>query len=666
MVRRFWRCLIPAILCAGIALGPASAQNEVHFQILPLEKILTPGSEFTLTLRATMAPSWHLYSTTPYPEDVLAAPQPTVIQLEESPILEPDGLVRQPRPNTDYDPNFGIETEYFDGIADFEVPVRLIPTALEGKHEAVLKIRFMACNDRLCLPPRTIRTRVILTVSRGPKSLSGTLHQALGQPAGSAPVSGNTGGTVQEPPPQKLGNEPPPGSARIPVGILAYILFAMAGGGLALLTPCVFPMIPITVSYFTKRDVDKRQAVADAALYSFGIVLTFTLLGFLLTWLFGLGGMNRIAANPVVNIAIATLFIVFALNLFGALEIRLPSSWLTAVDKKSSSMGGTVGILLMALAFSITSFTCTVPFVGTVMVAAARGDWVWSLLGVTAFATVFAAPFFILALFPSWLKSLPRAGSWMNSMKVTMGFLELAAAMKFLSNVDLVYQLEIITRPVFITVWLAVGLVLVLYLLGHFSFPHEEPTQRVGVVRVLSAVFFLSLSFYLLRGLFGGPLGELDSFIPPRDYGITQWDSGSGFFRGKPQEPESEPWLDDYQEALQAAAYTEKPVFIDFTGYTCTNCRWMEANIFARPKVRELLRKYTLVRLYTDGGKPEHETNLQMQRERFHTIALPLYALMTPHDEIIDTFPGLTRDRDEFISFLARGLKASSVMELND
>ena len=182
----------------------------------------------------------------------------------------------------------------------------------------------------------------------------------------------------------------------------------------------------------------------------------------------------------------------------------------------------------------------------------------------------------------------------------------------------------------------------------------------------MSAVFFLALSFYLLRGLFGAPLGELDAFIPPRDYGIDQWDPLSTLSARDPQDGESEIWLDDYTEALHSATTKQKPVFIDFTGYTCTNCRWMEANIFSRPSVRKLLRKYTLVRLYTDGGKPEHEANLQLQRTRFHTIALPLYALMTPDDEIIDTFPGLTRDAEEFISFLQQGLKPSSVLSLKD
>ena len=641
------------ILVMGTLLSPLWSQNEVRFQILPHEQNLAPGSDFVLTLRATMAPTWHLYSLTPYPDDVLAAPQPTTIQLKKHPFFEPGGTVRQPQPKLDQDENFGIETEYFDGMVDFEVPVRVVATASGGEHEVVLKVRFMACNDRLCLPPQNREVSTLLVVSETPATLSSELSRALNPTARPRLASE---GAAQSSPESRVA--PPPATpGGVPSTTLAYILFAMAGGGLALLTPCVFPMIPITVSYFTKREVSRRQALYDAALYSLGIILTFTLLGFALTRVFGAGGINRVAASPVLNIAIATLFVVFALSLFGAIELRLPSSWLTAVDKRSSAAGGATGILLMALAFSLTSFTCTVPFVGTVMVAATRGDWLWALLGVGAFATVFAAPFFFLALFPSLLKSLPRAGSWMDSMKVTMGFLELAAAMKFISNVDLVFQWEFITRPVFITVWLAVALVLTLYLLGHFSFPHEDPTQRVGTGRVLSAVFFLSVSFYLLRGLFGASLGELDAFLPPRDYGVDQWALVSPVSVNSTGEEYREHWLTDYPQALERARATGKPIFVDFTGYTCTNCRWMESNVFVRPRVRELFQKYVLVRLYTDGGKPEHEANLQMEKDRFQTIALPLYALLTPTDEVIATLPGLTRSLEEFVAFLEQGLE---------
>jgi thiol:disulfide interchange protein DsbD len=533
-----------------------------------------------------------------------------------------------------------------------------------GSQNLSIKIRFMVCNDTSCLPPQTKTVSADLEVQAG--SIGATVSAPSG---GSAPdeLSQVAEDRKQDPGRETEsglragaeGRKQDPGGAtgsRLPAGTLPYIWFAMSMGALALLTPCVFPMIPITVSYFTKRDAKSRgRAVFEAGLYSIGIIATFSFLGFLLTFLFGAGGINRLAANPMVNLLIAAVFIVFALSLFGVLEIGLPSTWLSAISKKSTQSTGLLGILLMALTFSLTSFTCTVPFVGTVMVAALQGDFLWSLLGVTAFAAVFSLPFFLLALFPSWLQSLPKSGNWMNSVKVTMGFLELAAAMKFLSNVDLVFQWEILTRPVFITVWLAIGLVTTGYLLGWFRFAHESPGDAVGALRVLFAIFFLAVSLFLFRGLFGFSLGELDAFLPPRDYGISEPLNFGLRTSGEPTGQE-EKWLSNYDAALQRAAVEKKPLFVDFTGYTCTNCRWMESNIFTLPEVQDLFDRYILVRLYTDGTGPEHEANRRLEEERFSTIALPFYALISPADETIATFPGLTRDRAEFIRFLESGL----------
>jgi len=617
------------------------AQNEVRFQLVSSQAQVEAGGTFTAVLKAQINPGWHLYSMTPYPEGSIA-PQPTTVTLVESDIFGLTGAVKQPDPKVSFDENFGIDTEYFEGLVDFELPVLVSANAL-GPQNLAVKVRFMACNDRLCLPPQNEILTASIEILPGSGNSVPPAGSTLAAPE-SSPGTGASAAPVTTP------------SNGIPAGTLAYILFAMAGGGLALLTPCVFPMIPITVSYFTKREVSRQKALGEAALYSVGIIGTFTLLGFLLTALFGAGGINRVATSPAVNVLIAGIFIVFALSLFGVVELRVPSGLLSALDKKSSASGGVLGIFLMALTFSLTSFTCTVPFVGTVMVAATQGSWLWSLLGVTAFATVFALPFFFLALFPSWLKSLPKSGGWMDSMKITMGFLELAAAMKFISNVDLVYQWELITRPVFVTVWLAISLMTAIYLLGKFYFPHEVPPSSLSAGRVMSATFFLAVSFYLLRGLIGFPLGELDAFLPPRDYGgISQSVSGFGFGGGDNGQAQ-ESWLTDYQEALLLARQESRPIFIDFTGYTCTNCRWMESNIFPRLAVRELFDQYILVRLYTDGGEAEHEANLEFERDRFGTIALPLYALMSPQDEILATFPGLTRQESEFVAFLESGL----------
>ena len=634
--------LVATITCLLVLNGPVFAQEYVRFELTTDPTQAVSGAEFLGLVEASIDEGWHLYSMTPYPPDTIA-PQPTTIVLVESEIFQTTADVRQPAPKVSFDENFGINTEYFTDTAGFQIPIKVNPGVAAGNHPIEVRVRYMACNDRVCLPPQTVALTAAVEIVAGPAggSLATVTPGTIG--------SGSTPAEVTTPVEVTIA-----GADQLPQGMGAYIWFALAMGGLALLTPCVFPMIPITVSYFTKREVSRRRAVGDAALYSAGIVLTFTLLGFLLTAIFGAGGINRVATNPLVNILIAAVFVLFALSLFGVLEIGLPSRWVNLVDRKSSSMGGPLGILLMALTFSLTSFTCTVPFVGTVMVTSTQGQWWWALLGVTAFALVFSAPFFLLALFPSWLKSLPKSGNWMNAVKITMGFLELAAALKFISNVDLVYQWELITRPIFITIWLALALMTTAYLLGRFYFPHELRADTVGAGRVLAATLFLAVSFYLLRGLFGFPLGELDAFLPPRDYGATvSFSLSSG---SDPTGERGETWLTDYEQALQVAAASKKPVFIDFTGYTCTNCRWMEANIFVRPEVEALFRRFVLVRLYTDGIKPEHRRNLEFEQERFGTIALPLYVIMTSADEPVATFPGLTRDPAEFISFLEKGL----------
>ena len=619
----------------------AWGKDEVRFELVVQPPEVGVNSRFDATVKASIEEGWHLYSLTQPP----GGPIKTTISVTESSSFAQAGEVRQPEPQVQFDPNFEINAEFFDGIVDFLVPVQVKPGASEGDKDLKVQVRFMVCSDTLCLPPQTNTLAapvVIVEAVAASAAPTGAEPAGLASPAAER-VEAESGDPDNE----------PGAAAAIPRSLFAYLGFSMIWGALALLTPCVFPMIPITVSYFTKREaVTRKQALSDAALYSLGIVLTFTLLGFALTFLFGLGGINRLAASPIVNLGIAAVFVVFALSLFGALEIRLPSSWTTYLDKKASATGGVIGIFLMALTFSLVSFTCTVPFVGTLMVAAVQGDFLWSLLGITAFAVVFATPFFLLALFPSWLQALPRSGSWMSSVKVTMGFLELAAALKFISNVDLVFQWELITRPVFITVWLSIALVTCFYLLGWFHFEYESPNPPLGVVRILSVIFFGAVAIYLFRGLFGFPLGELDAFLPPRDYGNPASIAALGG-HSESNEPE---WLTDYQAALDVARRENRPLFVDFTGYTCTNCRWMESNVFTLPEVRKRFAQFVLVRLYTDGPELEHQENLRFEEERFGTIALPYYAVVSPQDEIIVTFPGLTRVVEDFVGFLDRGL----------
>ncbi|MGI8556161.1 MAG: protein-disulfide reductase DsbD family protein, partial [Pyrinomonadaceae bacterium] len=362
--------------------------------------------------------------------------------------------------------------------------------------------------------------------------------------------------------------------------------------------------------------------------------------------LFGAAGINHFAQNPWVNLIITGIFAAFALSLFGAYNLQIPPAMLSRLDayargKESSHI---VGLLLMGLVFSLTSFTCTAPFVGTVLVLAAQGEWLYPLVGMLAFSTVFALPFFVLALAPQLVSHLPRSGGWLNSVKVVMGLMEIAAAMKFLSNVDLIWRWGIFTREVVLASWIAIALLIGLYLLGKFQLMHDSPTQSIGAPRLLFAFFSFALGFYLLTGLFGRPLGELESFLPPMsETTVSANQKTSGELN----------WItNDYEAALKKAKAENKPIFIDFTGYTCTNCRWMEANMFPRREVSRELEKYVLVRLYTDGEGEPFEGFQKMQQEKFGTVALPFYVVLDANGNPQKTFPGLTRNAAEFAAFL--------------
>jgi thiol:disulfide interchange protein DsbD len=417
-------------------------------------------------------------------------------------------------------------------------------------------------------------------------------------------------------------------------------------GALSLLTPCVFPMVPITVSYFTNRAAkNHRDAVTQALVYGAGIVLTFTAVGFALAVVFGASGLNRFAADPWLNLGVTTLFIAFALSLFGVYELALPSSVLTAASKADAGKGRYVGTILMGFAFTLTSFTCTAPFLGTLLVLAAQGQWQWPLAGMLAFSSVFALPFVILALAPQLMSSLPRAGGWLMAVKASMGLLELAAALKFLSNVDLVWGWGIFTRTTVLAAWAVIALVLVLYLLGRFKLGHAPKLSPPGPARWVTAVICAVLVVWLSGGLMGRRLGELEAFLPPADLSGVQ---AGGELK----------WiLNDFDGALAQAKRENRPLLVDFTGYTCTNCRWMEANMFPRPDVTRELARYVRVRLYTDGQGEMYRKYQALEQRLFGTVALPYYAVFAPDGHPVVGFGGLTRKPEEYIAFLRKGLE---------
>lgn len=594
-------------------------------------KQVKKGDEAKVLLKAEVEPEWHLYAL----DQPAGGPIATTIKIGEGSPFEIAGNIDSPKPKIQPDPNFivdgkTLETKFFTDRAEFSIPLKALEDISADK--IAIDVRFQLCNDTFCLPPRIKRVSFA-----GEEDVKKTAVSQ--QPSA---ISTEQAATNNQ---QRTTNQSP-------TDLWSFIWLAATLGALSLLTPCVFPMIPITVSYFTNHSAGSRaKSVRLATIYSVGIIATFTLLGMLLAIFVGAAGINLFAANPWVNILIAGIFLFFAFNLFGAYEITIPTGILTKLDGLTRSHegegSGVIGALLMGLTFSLTSFTCTSPFVGTILVSASNGEWQLPLVGMLAFSTVFALPFFILALVPQWVSQLPRAGGWMNSVKVAMGFLEVAAAMKFISNVDLVWKWGIFTRSVVLAIWIAIGIILSVYLLGKFQLSHDSKPERIGAFRLVSAILSLAISFYLITGLFGAKLGELEAFLPP-DFANTN----SGVFGGG---SEKLAWIkDDYEGALAKAKAENKRVFLDFTGYTCTNCRWMEANIFVKPEVETELKTFVLSSLYTDGDGEIYEKQQKMEQDMFGTVALPFYAVVDANGKTIATFPGLTRNSQEFVDFLKK------------
>jgi thiol:disulfide interchange protein len=418
----------------------------------------------------------------------------------------------------------------------------------------------------------------------------------------------------------------------------AFLWLAITMGAVSLLTPCVFPMVPITVSYFTNHAAPTRaRAAGSAALYGLGIVLTFTVFGSVLAAVAGASGLNRLAANPWVNLGITALFLLFALNLFGLYELRLPVGVMSRLDGMSRRRGtSAAGTLLMALTFTITSLTCTAAFIGTLLVVAAQGEWQRPIAGLLAYSATFALPFVALAMAPQLVSHLPRSGPWLARVKVVMGFLEVAAAMKFLSNVDLVWSWGIFTRGVVLVAWIVIAAALAVYLVGRPS--TWLGAGRPGPGRLIAGLATVAFAVWLGTGVAGRRLGELEAFLPPATVHAASGELA---------------WItNDLDAAIAQARGSKRLVFIDFTGYTCTNCRWMEANMFPRPEVRAALDTFVRARLYTDGQGPVYEQQQRFQQARFRTVALPLYAIIDPDHRTVATFAGLTRDQAEFLRFL--------------
>ena len=424
-----------------------------------------------------------------------------------------------------------------------------------------------------------------------------------------------------------------------------FLWLAASTGLLSLLTPCVFPMVPVTIAYFSTPEDRERAGARRALLFGLGIVGTFTVLGLALAAVFGAAGLNRFAADPWVNMTLAILFLLFATNLFGWLELSLPWRVVNAVDRsaRKTPRGSSLGALLMGATFTLTSVTCTAPFVGTLLVLASRVSWAMPVVGMVVYSTAFALPFVVLAFAPRLVTRLPRAGQWIRTLRVLIGILEVGAAIKFVSNADLVLGWGVFTRQVVLFFWMALAIAAAAYLGRDLRAKIERPESRLtGIIPVMIA---LLLAAWLGSGLSGRPLRQIEAFLPP-SAPVAALASGGGTMPT---------WLlNDYDGALKAARTSGKLVFVDFTGYTCTNCRWMEANIFSRPDVGAELGQFVLARLYTDGEGEIYERQQAFQEQTFGTVALPLYAVVDADGKVRSTFTGLTRNPAEFIAFLQR------------
>ena len=591
-----------------------------------IESNARAGEVAKVVVTAEMDSEWKIYALRDQGEGPIAT-RVTVL----GDIIKDSGLVEEDEPIEKYDDGFLTETKTHQGGAVFVAPILLKKDISPGDYNLEVVVLFQVCNESLCYPPKEEFITVPITID------SGEPREERSEIVLVTDVFDKSGNINLE--------------AAIDQGFFSFVLLAISMGFLALLTPCVFPMIPITVSFFTQQGESRQgKPLKNAIIYTLGIIATFSILGFILALTLGASGANQLASNPWVNLFIGVLFIYFALSLFGMYEIEVPAK-LRQFSLKQEGRGGVIGTLFMAVTFTLTSFTCTVQFIGLLLVAASQGQWFWPMIGMIVFSAAFASPFFFLALFPQYLAKMPKSGGWLNSVKVVMGFLELAAAFKFLSNTDLVWGWGFFSHNAVLAIWAVLMLLVGFYLLGKIQLPHDSPLVSVSVPRLMLSAAFLTFGLYLTSGLFGQRIhGIIYAYLPP----VVESDTGAVNTNGNSM-AEQFKWHRDLDSGLMEAKETGKPVFIDFTGYTCTNCRWMEANIFTKREVKDRFNEMILVQLYTDGG-PNHRENQEYEIERFGTAALPFYVILSPYDEIIVTFPGMTRDLNNFLDFLDEGL----------
>lgn len=646
--KRSWSLVAGFVLAAFWLLPPGMAgaqfllnQNQdipdvlVTFESRLEPADAKPGEHVRLIITGRITDGWYTYSVVPQGE---FAPPATKLTLDQPP-FEVIGPVYETNPIIKKDKVFDLTLAFHKRAVRFYQNLRVPEDAQPGMRYVAGELRYQVCNNQICTPPRNEPINVGMMVDEGPTRPAFAFAQRTIDYLDDQGEFIFSADSLEE---------------ALAGGLGAFLLLAVGFGLLSLLTPCVFPMIPITISFFTNEAKRGHRGLFNLALlFAGGIVVSYTGLGLVLTFAMGAAGVSQFATSPWVNLAVAAFFAFFALSLMGLLEFALPASFAQRLDQKSRSLKGPVGVILMGIAFTATSFTCTMPFVGTLLIAATQGQVLWPFIGMLVFSTVFAIPFFLLALFPKYLVNLQgKSGNWLVQLKVALGVVELMAAIKFLSNADLIWQWGIFDREVTLALWAALAAATALILLGVLRWPGVR-IQRLGPGRQAISGAFAALAIYLVIGVTGSELDSYtEAYVPPRLNNFAAMSAGT---RASLDKVHALPWLTTLDAGLARAAESGKPVFIDFTGYTCVNCRWMEKNIFASDTVYETFKnKFVLVQLYTDGGE-NAEANQTLQIERFRTIALPYYVILAPDNSVLAKHAGIMPKPADFLAWLNQG-----------
>ena len=656
------RTLFLTILGLFSLMAWSQMVDPVHFSA----QLKTGNSaDAEIVFSATIDKGWHVYSTDMGDNGPTSATF-NVVKLDGVELvgkLTPRGNV-----TTQYDKMFDMELRFFENKAMFVQKIRFT------KPQYVIDcfLEYGACNDEMCMPPTQVelKKKGDSPVAKESSSQQDTTQTEQQSDTTSVQEKSETevSDSIADASLSNIQNTDDNGSDEESTSWWLFFFQGLLGGFLALFTPCVWPIIPMTVSFFLKRNKERSKGIREAVTYGLSIIVIYVLLGLVVTLLFGASALNALATNAVFNIFFCLLLVVFAASFFGAFELTLPSSWSNKIDQKSEATTGLLSIFLMAFTLALVSFSCTGPIIGFLLVAVStQGSIVAPTIGMLGFAIALAIPFTLFALFPSLLKSAPKSGGWMNVVKVTLGFIELAFALKFFSVADLAYGWHLLDREVFIALWIVIFGCLGFYLLGWLKLPHDDDNRHISVPRLFVAMASLAFTVYMIPGLWGAPLKAISAFTPPMS---TQ------DFRLQSSSVVTEAQYRDYDLGMEAARQQGKPVLLDFTGYGCVNCRKMEAAVWTNPRVAEIIKnRYVLISLYVDDktSLPEpieitengQKRTLRtvgdkwsyLQRSKFGANAQPFYVLLDSDGHQLASPRSYDEDVDAYVEFLNEGLR---------